>query len=127
MSAFIRFISVALLLSFIGCARFGSVPKTTAFDADPELREAYLQEYRRAGILNSKVPEEGKQIAYEHLKKSGPGFLEMPLKELTLSDPHEFCFIDLDVIANGKLLSEARLSSWQYHVLRKKRQSQRYI
>lgn len=68
MSEFIRFISVALLLSFIGCARFVSVPKTTAFDADLELREAYLQEYCRAGILNATAPEEGKQIAYERLK-----------------------------------------------------------
>ncbi len=73
----------------------------------------------RLPALNSTAPEKRKQVAYAHLKHSAFDFLGMPWKELTLSEAHEFYFVDANVLTNGQCLSGARLFSWQYFVLRK--------
>ena len=40
-----------LLVALIGCGTPGPLPATTPFDADPELRAAYLREYQNGYVM----------------------------------------------------------------------------
>jgi hypothetical protein len=72
-------------------------------------------------IIYQKPPEEGRQIAYEKVKRVLQAFPNaykgLKIEELKIADPDQMYSIGLGQFALSKLLSSARLVGWRYIVM----------
>jgi hypothetical protein len=69
-------------------------------------------------IIYQKASDEGRQIAYEKVKRVLRAFPcayhGLKIEELTIADPDQMFSIGLQDIASGNLLSAAKLVGWRY-------------